>query len=219
VQKLALFISIVLLALPFALLPAFAGPTTSLGVVTVADKAIVGWAIAVDGTSVYDGDTISTARKGTVHLRLGQSQLVLAGNTTVTLRKTDTGICATLQRGLLRFSIVASTPIEVRALNSLVIRARGDSPVIGQLSLVAPAIFEVGSSKGDLLVSIDGTDYLVTESKAYRVSMDESDEGPTPPNYVKPPTWVWVPVSLAPLAIAIPLVSAFESPSNPQKSK
>ncbi|MFZ0820523.1 MAG: hypothetical protein WAM91_10665 [Candidatus Acidiferrales bacterium] len=215
-RRLAQPILIVLLAQSFAPAPVFAGTTTSLGVVTGADKAIIGRATAVDGSSVYDGDTISTARTGTIRLRLGQSQLVLGGDTTVTLHKTDAGICATLQRGILRFSSVTSTPIEVRALDSLVVRAKGDTAVIGQVSLVAPAIFEVGSSKGDLLVSIDGTDHVVAESTAYRVSLDESSDGTTAQHGKGAPSWIWFPVLLAPLAIAIPVNVILESPSIPQ---
>jgi hypothetical protein len=213
-----LSISIFLLAQPFAPLRAFSGPTTSLGVVTGADRAAVGRAAAVDGTSVFDGDTISTERKGAVRLRLGQSQLVLAGNTAVMLHKTDTGICATLQRGVLRFSSVATTPIEIRALDSLVIRPKGDAAVIGQLSLVAPAIFEVGSSKGDLVVTIDGVDHVVAESKAYRVSLDEPDDDSSTTRGNAAKSSIWFPVLLVPLATAVPIVVAFESPSNPNKS-
>jgi hypothetical protein len=217
VRRLAHSILIVLLAQTLGSTLAFAGTTTSLGFVTGADKAIVGRVTAVDGTSVYDGDTISTAPKGAVRLRLGQSQLVLAGNTTVTLHKTDAGICAALQRGVLRFSSVSSTPIEIRALDSLVIRGKDDSAVIGQLSLVKPAIFEVASSKGDLLVSIDGTDHVVTESTAYRVSLDESNDGSAYPHGKGAKTWVWFPVLVAPLAIVIPLIFVSESSSSPQK--
>jgi hypothetical protein len=212
--RLAQIISISLLA-PLAV---FARPATSLGVVTGADKAVIGRATAVDGTSVYDGDILSTQRTGVIRVRMGQSQIVLAGNSTVVLHKTEVGVAATLLHGVLRFSSFTDTPIEIRALDSLVVRAKGDSAVIGQVSLVAPTIFLVGSSKGDLLVSVDGTDHVVAESTAYRVRLDESNDGSPAPHGERPKRWIWIPAAVAPLLIAIPAIVITESPSSPKNS-
>jgi hypothetical protein len=216
VRRLAQPVSIVALALIFASIPALAGPsTTSLGVVTGAEKANVAQVAAVDGTSVYDGDIISTQPTGAIRLRIGQSQLVLAGNTTVTLHKTDSGVYATLLRGLVRFSSVPGSPIEVHGLESLVVRAKGDTAVIGQLSLVAPTVFEVGSSKGDLAVSIDGTDHVVAESSAYRVSLDESSGRDNHSPGRRSLLWIWLPVGLVAAGTTVGLILAFMSPSKP----
>ena len=122
---------------------------------------------------------------------------------------------ATLVRGMVRFSSVPGSPIEVRALDSLAIQAKGDTHVVGQLSLVAPTVFEVGSSKGDLAVSIDGTNHVVAESTAYRVSMDEANGGSTNSPGRRGAFWIWFPIALVAAAIAIPLVLVFESPSTP----
>jgi hypothetical protein len=215
VRRPAQLVSIVALALTLASIPALAGPTTSLGVVTGADKANVARVAAVDGTSVYDGDIVSTLPTGAIRLRLGQSQLVLAGNSAIMLHKTDTGIYATLMRGMVRFSSVPGSPLEVRALDSLVIHAKGDSQVVGQLTLMAPTMFEVGSSKGDLAVSIGGTDHVVAESTAYRVSMDDGSGGSNNSPGRRGAFWIWFPIALVAAAIAIPLVLVFESPSTP----
>jgi hypothetical protein len=217
VRRQAQLVSFVALALTLASIPAFAGPTTSsLGVVTGADKAAVARVAAVDGTSVYDGDIISTQPTGAIRLRMGQSQLVLGGNTTIMLHKTDAGVYATLIHGMVRFSSVPGSPLEVRALDSLVIHAKSDSPVVGQLTLVAPTMFEVGSSKGDLTVSIDGTDHVVAESTAYRVSMDDANGGGSSKSPGRRGAfWIWFPIALVAAAIAIPLILVFESPSKP----
>ncbi len=206
---------IVALALTPASMPALAAPTNALGIVTGADKAVVAQVAAVDGTSVYDGDIISTQPTGAIRLRLGQSQLVLAGNTTVLLHKKDAGVCVTLLHGKVRFSSMPGSPIEVRALDSLVVRAKGDSVAIGQLSLVAPNIFEVGSSKGDLAVSIDGTDHIVAESSAYRVGLDELIGDPTGSYGKRMAHWIWLPILMVPAATVISLIPVFESPSKP----
>ncbi|MFZ0820752.1 MAG: hypothetical protein WAM91_11835 [Candidatus Acidiferrales bacterium] len=214
-RRQAQLVSIVALALTLASIPAIAGPSSSLGVVTGADKANVARVAAVDGTSVYDGDIISTQPTGAIRLRMGQSQLVLAGNSTVMLHKTDTGVYATLLRGMVRFSSVPGSPLEVRALDSLVIHAKGDKQVVGQLTLVGPTLFEVGSSKGDLTVSIDGADHVVAESTAYRVSMDDANGGSNNSPGRRGAFWIWFPIALVTLAVVIPLVLVFESPSTP----
>jgi hypothetical protein len=215
VRRQAQLVSIVALALALASIPALAGSTTSLGVVTGAEKADVARVTAVDGTSVYDGDIVSTQPTGAIRLRMGQSQLVLGGNSSVMLHKTGTGVYATLLRGMVRFSSVPGSPLEVRALGSLVIHAKGDTQVVGQLSLTAPTVFEVGSSKGDLAVSIDGTDHVVAESTAYRVSMDDANGGSNNSPGKRGIFWIWFPIALVTAAIVIPLVLVFESPSTP----
>ncbi len=214
-QRQAQLIAIVALALTLASIPAFAGTNNSLGVVTGADKANVAQVAAVDGTSVYDGDVVSTQPTGTIRLRMGQSQIVLAGNSTVMLHKTDAGVYATLLHGMVRFSSVPGSPFEVRALDSLVVHAKGDSQVIGQLVLMSPTAFEIGSNKGDLAVSLAGTDHVVAESTAYRVSLDDSNGGPVSSPGKRGAFWIWFPIAMVALAVAIPLIFVFESPSKP----
>jgi hypothetical protein len=187
-------------------------------VVTGADRAVVAHVPAVDGTSVYDGDIISTQPAGAIRLRIGQSQFVLAGSTTVMLHKTETGVYAKLLQGTVRFSSVPGSPIEVRALDAIVLRAKGDTAAIGQLSLKQENTFEVGCSKGELALSFNGTDYIVVESKAYRVSLDEQIGEPTITPGKGMPHWVWAPILLVPPAIAIPAILVLESPSLIQKS-
>lgn len=211
-------ILIIVFATALASAPALAGTTIFLGVVTGADRAVVAKVPAVDGTSVYDGDTVSTEPAGAIRLRIGQSQLVLAGSTAVTLHKTETGVYAKLLQGTVRFSSVPGSPIEVRALDSLVVRAKGDSPAIGQLSLKAENVFEVGCSKGELTVSFQGANYEVAESTAYRVVLDAPNGVPLISKATGVKHWIWLPILLiAPLA-TIPIIHVFESPSVTQKS-
>ena len=217
-RRLAQPFLIVAVALTLASIPAFATPTTSLGVVTGADRASVAQTVAIDGTSVYDGDIISTQPTGAIRLRIGQSQIVLGGNTTITLHKSEAFTTVTLLQGLVRFSSVPGSPIEVRGLNShaLVVHAKDDAKVVGQLSLVSPTVFEVGSTKGDLAVSVEGTDHVVAESTAYRVNMVEEDPngGPNPAGR-RGCFWIWFPVAVVAIGTGVGLYFAFVSPSHP----
>jgi hypothetical protein len=215
VRRLAQPLLIVAFALTLASIPAIAGPNASLGVVTGAERASVAQVAAVDGTSVYDGDIISTQPTGAMRLRIGQSQLVLSGNTTVLLHKTETGAYVSLLQGMVRFSSVPGSPIEVRGFDSLVVRPKGETSVIGQLSLISPKVFEVGSSKGDLAVTIAGTDHVVAESTAYRVSLDDGNSGAANPAGRRGAFWIWFPIAVIIAGTTIGLVLAFCSPSKP----
>jgi hypothetical protein len=119
---------------------------------------------------------------------------------------------------MVRFSMVPGSPLEFRGLDShsLLVRPKGDAKTIGQLSLVSPTMFEVGSTKGDLAVSIEGTDHVVAESTAYRVSMtDDANGGPTNPAGRRGAFWIWFPVAVVVAATTVGLVLAFMSPSHP----
>ena len=80
-------------------IPAIANTSTPMGVVTSAQRSLVGHVSAIDGTSIYDGDTVSTEPNGALRLQFGGSQMVLTGNTVVSLNKTDAGVVATLVSG------------------------------------------------------------------------------------------------------------------------
>jgi hypothetical protein len=217
VRILAQPVLIVILALTFASIPALSAPNASLGVVTGSDHASVSQVAAIDGTSVYDGDIISTQPTGSMRLRMGNSQIVLAGNTTVALHKSDAGVYVTLVQGVVRFSMVPGSPMEVRALDSIVVRAKGENAAIGQLTLVSPKEFQIGSSKGDLAVTVDGTEHDVAESQAYRVSLEEpsSGSGATNPAGRRGAFWIWFPIALVAAGVTIGLILAFLSPSKP----
>ena len=216
-RRLAQYGFLLVVALTLASIPAIAVPTAPLGVITGAAQATVSHVSAIDGTSVYEGDIISTEATGTMRLRFGTAQLVLGGNTSVLLSKSDSGVTATLLKGMVRFSTVQGSPLDIRALNSVIVRAKGDTTAIGQLSLVAPTTFEVGSTKGDLEVTVDGTDHVVAESTAYRVSLNDSNGGGgiTNPAGKRSLFWVWFPIAVTAVAVAVPLILIFRSPCAP----
>src|ERR1700691_4037612 len=119
------------MAAGLAAMPAIAGPSAPMGIVTSAQRAVVGHVNAVDGTSLYDGDILRTDPTGALRLQFGGSQMVLTGGTTVSLNKTDAGVTATLLTGSIRFASVPGSLLEVRTLKAVVIRSKGDQPAVG----------------------------------------------------------------------------------------
>src|SRR5580658_6834900 len=74
-----------------ASLPVLAGPSAPMGIVTSAQHAIIGNVAAIDGTSIYDGDTFSTDATGALRVRFGASQMVLGSNSEVSFHRTEAG--------------------------------------------------------------------------------------------------------------------------------
>src|SRR5215475_5354660 len=95
---LALFIVFAMAAGEF---PVRAAGVSSLGVVTQASQASLSSAGISAGTTVYDGDSLTTATDGLVRVRLGAAQLYLPGQSGLKLHSISGGTLAELTRGTL----------------------------------------------------------------------------------------------------------------------
>jgi hypothetical protein len=207
------------LAAGLASVPAMAATSAPMGIVTSAQRALVGHVAAVDGTSIYDGDTLTTAPNGALRLQFGGSQMVLTGATTISLNKTEAGVVATVTGGSVRFASVPGSLLEVRTLKSVVINAKGDQPAVGELTVTGPASFQIGSTKGALDVSVNGVDHTVDASTAYNVSLEgEADGGAggqRSPRAAGTSGGIWIAVAAIAAGTGVALWLAFRSPSKP----
>jgi hypothetical protein len=211
-------LAILVMMAGLAAMPAMAGPSSApMGIVTSAQRALVGHVMAVDGTSIYDGDTLSTDATGALRLQFGASQMVLTGGTVVSLNKTDAGVVATLVSGSVRFASVPGSLMEVRTLKSVVIRSKGNESAVGQLSVTGPASFQIGSTKGALDVSVNGVDHTVEASTAYNVSLDADNGGGQngSPRAAGTSGGIWIAVAAIAAGTAVAIWLAFRSPSHP----
>jgi hypothetical protein len=211
-------LAMLVLAAGMASVPAIAATSAPMGIVTSAQRALVGHVAAVDGTSIYDGDTLTTAPNGAIRLQFGGSQMVLTGATTVSLSKTDAGVVATVVNGSVRFASVPGSLLEVRTLKSVVIGAKGDQPAVGELTVTGPASFQIGSTKGSLDVAVNGVEHTVDASTAYNVSLegDSSDNGgQKSPKAAGTSGGIWIAVAAIAAGTGVALWLAFRSPSKP----
>jgi hypothetical protein len=216
VKKRLQVIALLALSAGLAAVPTIAGPSAPMGIVTSAQRALVGHVAAVDGTSIFDGDTLRTEPTGAIRLQFGGSQMVLTGNTTVSLNKTDAGVTATVVSGSVRFSSVPGSLLEVRTLKSVVIRSKGDQPAVGELSVTGPASFQIGSTKGALDVSVNGVDHTVEAATAYNVSLDgDNGGGQNSPRAAGTSGGIWIAVVAIAAGTGVALWLAFRSPSKP----
>jgi hypothetical protein len=210
-------LALLVMATGLAAMPALAGSSAPMGIVTSAQRAVVGHVSAVDGTSIYDGDILRTEPTGALRLQFGGSQMVLTGSTEVSLAKTDAGVTATVVSGSVRFASVPGSLLEVRTLKSVVINAKGDQPAVGELSITGPASFQIGSTKGSLDVSVNGVDHTVEASNAYNVSLDGGNGGggQNSPRAAGSSGGIWIAVAAIAAGTGVALWLAFRSPSKP----
>src|SRR5437016_11484717 len=119
------------------------GPTSArpavLGIVVYAGGAHIGASDASQGTTVYDGDQLSTEDDGELRVNMRTARLQLAQQSSVTLRRIDqaTEIEADLSSGTLVFSAARATAIEVLA-DEARIRPAADAPTIAHVRVVGP---------------------------------------------------------------------------------
>jgi hypothetical protein len=224
VRKQAPVLILALLALAVTLCAAPAGAAGSksappsnvpLGVVLTSDRAIVSQVPAQPGTSLFDGDALSTDSKGSLRVRLGNSQLLLGANTAVHLHASPGQVHAVLQQGVLRFSVVGQ-PLTLQALAAII---RPEESSSGEVLIVGPQEFQIGSSKGNLDVDIDGDSRVVSEATAYDVTLVPADADASPQTAgagrVK---GVWILIALILLLTAVGLWLATESCSSASSS-
>src|ERR1700681_3163316 len=79
-------------AIPFSLAAApSSARVAAIGFVSHADGAYIGEAYASPGTSIYDGDRLSTEADGSLRLTIGTAALHLAPQTSLTVHLADSG--------------------------------------------------------------------------------------------------------------------------------
>lgn len=168
------------LAVSLAGLPATT-PMDPLGIVTEANDAYLSNSSVSAGSTVYDGDRLSTEVDGTLQLRSsGAAMIYLAGDSRVTLHNIPDGGKGTeadLAKGTLVFSAAQATAMEVRA-DEASIRPAADAPTVGQITVGGPKKLYVYARRGSLIFSYRDESEVITEGQSYRVVLDPPDDGP-----------------------------------------
>jgi hypothetical protein len=206
--------------------PAWAAPSSSLGIVVYADRAQVGAALASVGATVFSGDRLSTAQSGSVQVRASAARLLLGGASSATLSQDDATPAATLTGGSATFSTANSKAFAVHVA-SAVIRPNSDKPTVGQVTVLNPKELIVKSTRGSLSIAVEDDVREIPEGMAYRVVLDPNAADPQGPRgagaggYGRPPIkaaksrFIWFAVGIAAVVTLIALPEAFESPDRP----
>ena len=154
--------------------------TPALGTVMLAQKSYIGAANASAGSTVFDGDKLSTESTGVIQIFTKAARLQLVRSGAAQLSDTQGIPTATLLRGVAVFSTANAKAFLLRA-SIAEIRAGSDAPTVGQVWMVSPKELRVQSMRGTLAVTVDGVTKLVPEATAYRVMLDPEAPPPEPP--------------------------------------
>lgn len=163
---------IIAVLLVFSLAPA---RPAVLGIVTHADGASIGETDASEGTTVYDGDCLSTEENGTIGLRLQTVTAQLGSQSKVTFRLSENEQRpeAELASGTLVFSTRTAAGINVRADGALIHPAE-EALTIGYIRVINPQELQIFARRGSMTVSYGDQSAAITEGSAYRILLDPS---------------------------------------------
>lgn len=151
---------------------------TPVGVISHGDRAHLGVGTASAGTTLYEGDRLSTDAGGELGVRSGPVALQLEQQTSLTLGSVapgEKGIVADLDSGTLILSADSGSAVVVKA-NGATIRAADETPIIAHVRVVAPKELRIFVQRGALEFSYREERELITEGACYRVLLDLNQE-------------------------------------------
>lgn len=212
VQKTRLILFLALGAIGTGAATSAANPP--LGIVVVGQHALIGAVPITAGTSLFDGDSVSTQARGSLQIRVGSSQILLGENASLALRRTDRTVAIDLQSGSMRFSGAAGTPIEIHALGAII--RSGAAGSSGQIVVLGPNEFQIGAISGSLTVNVNGDTRTVPEGAAYDATLDSPADPQAPvPTAKRRQILYWIIIPLIAFGTFYPVYRATMSPSKP----
>jgi hypothetical protein len=148
-----------------------------LGVVTHAERAHVGRAAVSEGSTIYDGDRLSTETAGNLRIASPALTLQLNAQSMLIVQRPagpEGGVVAEVASGTLIFA-AASTGKIVVAANDALIRPAANVPTIAHIRVVNRKELRVYAQRGALEFSYHGENETIAEGAAYRVLLDPSE--------------------------------------------
>lgn len=183
---------VVVFAFVFAVLrataaaPAAGVPSAPIGSILQAthDKGAID--ASSEGTTIYDGDALTTGGTNTLLARLGGPQMFLTSNSGVVVHGIANGFSATLMSGTVAASAGKGQMFQLLA-DGLTVQPFGTEPAVARMTLLNSKQLEVTSTKGTLKVSMGDETDTIEEGKSYRLEIQpetasdtETQGSPTP---------------------------------------
>jgi hypothetical protein len=209
--------------------PVWGASTGALWTVVSSDRASVGGAGAAVGTTIFDGDKLSTAELGSVQVRTGTARFLLAASSTATVAEDGGMPMATLLRGTGTFSTSSANAFALNALTA-VIKPKSDEPTIGEVTMLGEKQLLVKCSRGALTITVGDDSRVIWEGSAYRIVLDPTaeelqDQPPPqgagskgsgrPPLMAAKSKFVWYATAAVVLLTVFAIHKALESPDRP----
>ena len=162
-------------------IPPTLGRTEALAIIAQADRASLGAQAASVGSSLYDGEKISTDDSGILQLRSGPVQFNLLGGSVATVRgnadvETQT-FTAELAKGTAVMTSPAGAKSEICALGASIRAAQG-GPLTVQVSVTGPKELRIYVRRGAALLMYHGETATIAEGSSYTVALDPPNDPP-----------------------------------------
>ena len=163
------------------------------------------------GTTIYDGDKLSTETAGSITLSAGPTQLTLAGDSVVLVNHDGAVLSATLQRGSVAFRVENGGALKINAVD-VRIRPQSSALTAGQVTLENCAVV-VTSRVQSLEVTAGKETKIVEEGKSYRVSLEGACKNRLPAPAIQG-RFLAIPIAIG-IGIIIGVQKGLESPDRP----
>jgi hypothetical protein len=156
------------------------GKADALGFVVLADHASSGSLAAAEGTTIYDGDRLSTEAGGSLRIQAGEAFVYLPDQSCVVVHKESGGAVKEfdieLVSGAVVLSVKKGTDAEIVASSARVRSAVATRGVV-QVRMVAPYELLVFAERGSAEISYHGETETIAEGKSYRVLLRPDEDG------------------------------------------
>lgn len=153
------------------------GTPAILGVVVDANRAHLSTNDVSVGTTVYDGDSLSTDSGGLLQLRSRAALLYVEQDSAAVLRSfagVAEGAEAQLSRGKIVFSAARAAAVRIAVLGARV-APQSDAPTIAEVSITSPKELRIFARRGSVEFSYFEESELIPEGEICRVLLDPDD--------------------------------------------
>jgi hypothetical protein len=146
------------------------GQTAPLGVVTQSSGGHLNTVAASVGTTIYNGDRLSTDANGALEVRSGPVQLLLSGDSAIFVGQDGSNLTAALQHGSVAFTVESGGALRLSAAD-VGVRPQSSALTVGQMTLEDCAV--VVTSRVQALEVTAGKETKIVEAgQSYRISLN-----------------------------------------------
>ena len=149
-----------------------------IGVIVYANSSEVGTNAASAGSSLYEGERLTTNDGGELGIRSGAAMLRLEERTTAVLRGMSPGKADTvveLESGTVIFSTARASAVRVEADGAL-ISPTADVATISNVRVISPKELRIFARRGSVQFTYRNDSAQVEEGSCYRVLLDPDDK-------------------------------------------
>ena len=149
-----------------------------VGVVTMSVGGHAGSAVLSAGSTIFQGEYLSTEMTGRFQLQTWAARLYVDGGSAVTVQGAADALSIELRRGTVVVSCAKASAIKVTALNAE-IRPAGDAPTVAQVSIAGSKALHIFVRRGELKFSYGAESEVIAEGSSITVVLDPlGEQGP-----------------------------------------